>query len=294
MTIDPGWARALERAAQSRLTLVLGAVDTGKTSLVTHLANGLLARGARTAVVDADLGQSEIGPPTAVGLGRVTRALGRLGDAEVVALSFVGSTSPAGHVAATVWGAHRLVQRAAGFDRVLVDTSGLIGGELGRALKREKIGRLDPDLVICLERAGECEPIVREWSARGRPEILRLPAGASARRRSAEERRRHRESALRAYFRGAAPLRLGLPPLWIRSTSDRAEAPALEDREALEGALVGLDDADGDTLGLAAVRAIDLTDRALLVDTPVPGSRVAGLRLGHPTYRPAACHEVIR
>lgn len=282
MTAGPGWEVALERAARSRLTLVVGAVDTGKTSLATLLANGLLARGFRVGVVDADLGQSEIGPPTTIGLGRVTRALACLGDAGVAGLSFVGSTSPQGHVGATVAGTRQMADRAAaaGLERVVVDTSGLIGGELGRILKRRKIALLDPDLVICLEHAGECEPILRSYAGRSRPEILRLPVAEHARRRSAEARRRHREAALNAYFQGAAPRRLALSGLAFRLMSDRSDRAPLDGRDELEGALVGLDDAGGDTLGVGAIRAVDFADRTLLVDTPVRDVHVAGLRLG--------------
>lgn len=43
MTPGRGWERALERAARSRVTLLLGGVDSGKTVLATFLANGLLA-----------------------------------------------------------------------------------------------------------------------------------------------------------------------------------------------------------------------------------------------------------
>jgi len=205
-----------------------------------------------------------------------------LGDAGVAGLSFVGSTSPQGHVGATVAGTRRMADRAAaaGLERVVVDTSGLIGGELGRILKRRKIALLDPDLVICLEHAGECEPILRSYAGRSRPEILRLPVAAHVRRRSAEARRRHREAALNAYFQGAAPLRLALSGLEFRLMGDRSDRAPLDGRDELEGALVGLDDAGGDTLGLGAIRAVDFAGRTLLIDTPVRDVHVAGLRLG--------------
>lgn len=280
MTAEPGWGRAIERAARSRLTLLVGDVDTGKTSLATFLASGLFARGFQTAVVDADLGQSEIGPPTTIGLGRVTRRLARLGDADVAGLSFVGSTSPDGHVGSTVSGTRQMADRAArlGIERVVVDTSGLVGGELGRVLKQRKIELLDPDLVICLERGEECESVLRPYAGRDRPEILRLPAGAGARKRSPAERRRHREAALAAYFHGSTHLRLQLSGLRLRVMSDRPDRAWLDDPDNLEGALVGLDDAGGDTLGIGAIRARGFAE--LLIETPLSAARVAGLRLG--------------
>lgn len=71
MLEEPDQWRAFidEVLPQARLLILVGAVDTGKTTLTTCLANRSLALGYKTAVVDADVGQSDIGPPTTVGLG---------------------------------------------------------------------------------------------------------------------------------------------------------------------------------------------------------------------------------
>jgi polynucleotide 5'-hydroxyl-kinase GRC3/NOL9 len=281
MRAEAGWGSALDRVAGSRLTLLVGDIDTGKTSLATFLANGLLARGYRVGVVDADLGQSEIGPPTVIGLGRVMRPLGRLGDARVVGQSFVGSTSPSGHVEATIEGTGRMAERAfdMGFQRVLVDTCGLVAGPLGQTLKRGKIDRLCPDLVICLERQEECGEILDRYAASGRPAILRLPVGVHARRRSAVERRQHRQIALGAYFERATARRLLVSALTFHVTGD-GEPEAFDGPDGQARALVGLDGARGDTLGLGAFRAVDLMGRTIVLDTPVPAGQVVGLRVG--------------
>jgi polynucleotide 5'-hydroxyl-kinase GRC3/NOL9 len=126
---------ALEAASRVRVTVIVGAADTGKTSLAARLAGALAAR-ARVAVVDTDVGQSEIGPPTTIGLGEVTGPLVRLRDASLLALEFIGDTSPVRHIAHTADATGRLVRRAlaAGFAHVIVDTGGLVQGGLGIAL----------------------------------------------------------------------------------------------------------------------------------------------------------------
>jgi len=287
MMTGPGWERVLDRATRSRLTLLVGGVDTGKTSLATFLANGLFARGFQVGVVDADLGQSEIGPPTTIGLGRVTRMLDRLGDADLTGFSFVGSTSPQGHVRSTLAATRHMADRAfaGGLDRVVVDTCGLIDGPLGRIYKQGQIDRLDPDLVVVLQRRQECEPIVGRYDERERPEIARIPAGEHVRRRTPVERRRHRTAALARYFDGAAPQRLALPRLRLRIMTDQSCPVPLDARDDLESRLVGLDDAEGATLGLGAIRGVDVTERVVLVDTPVADERVAGLRVGRDALR---------
>jgi polynucleotide 5'-kinase involved in rRNA processing len=200
----PEWEAVLRRAGQVAVTMVIGESDTGKTTLVTAIANSLVERRQRVAVIDADLGQSEIGPPTTIGLGRVRRRLGRLGEAEVMGLHFVGVTSPARHLLGVVVGTRRMLDRARArrMQRVVIDTSGLVSGHLGRTLKQAKIDVTDPDLLICLERAGECEHIASAYAGAKRPELIRLPAASAARSRSAEDRRRYREQRLEAYFAG--------------------------------------------------------------------------------------------
>jgi polynucleotide 5'-hydroxyl-kinase GRC3/NOL9 len=215
---DPTWEGALRRAAQVRVVLIIGETDTGKTSFTTCLANNLLGHGLKVGVVDADLGQSDIGPPTTVGLGLISQPVERLGEAEVVGLYFVGSTSPQGHLLPTVIGTKQMVEKALalGLDRVLVNTSGLVQGELGRTLKQHKIDLIAPDLLCCLQRGDECEHVLKPYSAGRRPEILRLPPGPAGRKRSQEERRRHRERTLQAYFHGARTVHLDLTRVVLR------------------------------------------------------------------------------
>ncbi|MFQ5827602.1 MAG: Clp1/GlmU family protein [Candidatus Methylomirabilia bacterium] len=218
MIPDPSWEKALRRALEVPVILILGETDTGKSSFTTYLANSLVERGFRVGVVDADLGQSDIGPPTTVGLGLIGQPVERLGEAEVVGLYFVGSTSPQGHLLATVIGTKRMVEKglSSGLGRVLVDTSGLIQGELGRTLKQHKIDLVNPDLIACLQRGDECEHILRPYSPGRRPEILRLAPGPAGRKRSQEERRLHRERTLQAYFHGTRTLHLDLSRVVLR------------------------------------------------------------------------------
>lgn len=276
--IAPAWRPALEAAARAPLTLVIGPVEAGKTTLVAALANALHAAGLTVALVDADLGQSEIGPPTTVGLGRVTRPLARPADAELVAMHFVGVTSPAANLAGALVGVRRMVDRARalGAARVVVDTSGLVAGELGRTLKQAKIELLDPDLVIALQRGRECEHILGAYAHAARPAVVRLPALAAPRTRSAEDRRRRREERLRAYFAGARRATLDLrrvalraPPLFTGAPLGGEELAAVE--EATGRRLLWGERRDGD---VTLVAADALADVDLRTAGQVLGARV--------------------
>jgi polynucleotide 5'-hydroxyl-kinase GRC3/NOL9 len=279
--VSEAWAAALDAAAAARVTLVIGANDTGKSSLVARLAGALAARAAAVAVVDADLGQSDVGPPTTVGLGRVRGPIQRLADAEVVGLEFLGVTSPATCLRQTADATARLVRRAleAGSQHVVVDTSGLVEGRFGQALKRLKIERVAPDVLLVLQRAGECEPILRALTDAPPPCVVRLPAAATT-RRSAAVRRRAREHSLQAHLAGAVPVRLDLARVTARPAPGGRGLAVVE----TAGALVGLDGRDGHTLGLGWISAIDMTRARLTVQRSVHGEQVVALAIGRERY----------
>jgi polynucleotide 5'-hydroxyl-kinase GRC3/NOL9 len=262
-------AAALEAAAAAPVTLVLGAGDTGKTTLVAVLASDLLRRGHRVGLLDADLGQSEIGPPTTIGLGEAPRALARPREAEVRALAFVGVLSPAGDLRATLAAAAALAARARAFDRVVVDTCGLIAGRFGVAFKRALVEAVRPDVVIALERGDECRPLLAALARAGGPPVVRVPAAAAARRRSARERAEHRRAGFDRHFAGARALRV---PVEAVEGATALEASELVDR------VVGALDAAGETLGLG--RIVETAADGLTVETAVPAGRVARFRLG--------------
>jgi polynucleotide 5'-hydroxyl-kinase GRC3/NOL9 len=268
------WRAVLDEVGDARLTMVIGASDAGKTTLVTMLAGELASRGHPVAVVDADVGQSEIGPPTTVGLGRVTSRLSRLSDAAPAALQFVGVSSPARDIRGVVDATWRMTQRACveGIDRVLVDTSGLIAGWPGRLLKQRKIEAVDPDLLLVLEHADECEAIVRRYDGAQRPRVVRVPATGRPRSRSQAVRRQHRVAALDRYLAGAGVVTIGLSALAVRTPSGVPLA-------GCAGALCGLDDARGDTQALGVVEGVG-GDTVRVLAPLACAAAVAAVRVG--------------
>ena len=262
---------ALEAAARVRVTVIVGAGDTGKTTLAARLASARAADGARVAVVDADVGQSEIGPPTTVGLGAVTRPVARLRDAEIIAMEFIGDTSPVRRIGPTADATGRLVRRAlaTGFAHVIVDTGGLVEGALGLALKRAKLRAVDPDLVIVVQRRDESEPLVRALADGERPAIVRVAASAAATRRTQTQRRGHRDRMLEQYLRGAPSIRVS--PDRVDDVRGPRGAPPIA---VVEGLLVGVRSEDGETLGIGRVQAVE-ADGYIVVETPVAPARIA-------------------
>ncbi|MEO0126002.1 MAG: Clp1/GlmU family protein [candidate division WOR-3 bacterium] len=97
MTIQEAWQDCVEKIlAQPSRILVIGETTTGKTSFVTSLAQTGYKKGIETAVLDMDVGQSNIGPPTTIGLGFVREEINSLSEIKPEKIYFIGNTSPLG------------------------------------------------------------------------------------------------------------------------------------------------------------------------------------------------------
>ncbi|MCL6449905.1 MAG: hypothetical protein K6T75_01230 [Acetobacteraceae bacterium] len=197
------WQEAAEEvAAAPGVVVLVGATDTGKTTLAQFLANHCLARGRRVAVVDADVGQSDVGPPGTVGLSLLPSPIGRLSDAPLTAAYFVGSNSPEPLLLEAVVGARLMVDRALelGAEVVVVDTTGLVAGLLGRALKHSKIELIRPDYILAVERKREVEHLLRPYLGGERPRVRRLAVPPEVQRKAQPDRRQTREARFAEYF----------------------------------------------------------------------------------------------
>ena len=256
-------ARAVARRG---VTMLVGGLDSGKSTLAASIARAGIEAGLMVGLLDADVGQSTIGPPTTVGL-RLCRTVadvdpGSLADADHVA--FVGSTSPQGHLLPLVTGARLLLDRAraAGADLVAVDTTGLVSGVYGQVLKFHTVGVLQPDLVVGLARGEELEPllgVVRRFYA---TEVVSLAVHPDVVPTSVEQRAQNREDSMRRYF--AEPLQR-----WrVKPTVFMPALPALFELSALDHIVVGLSDGKGQCIGVGYLEYL-ADDGALRLISPV-------------------------
>jgi polynucleotide 5'-hydroxyl-kinase GRC3/NOL9 len=63
------WYAILDTLEKEKgISILLGATDTGKSTLAKFLIFNLCKRGLKVALIDADIGQSFLGPPTRPGI----------------------------------------------------------------------------------------------------------------------------------------------------------------------------------------------------------------------------------
>ena len=95
LDVPPEWGAAASEIFERglRTVLVIGGSAVGKSSFCRYLTEVLLAREAEVAFVDADIGQSNIGPPATVTLGYPVAPI-NFPTVPPAAYYFVGSTGP--------------------------------------------------------------------------------------------------------------------------------------------------------------------------------------------------------
>jgi polynucleotide 5'-hydroxyl-kinase GRC3/NOL9 len=265
--------------------MVIGASDSGKTTWVGTATRHLIGSDRLPfAIVDADVGQSTVGPPSAVGLTLLREQFTTEFAMDCLpchGLSFIGSVSPPGHLLQILVGTNRLVESAVrwGARTVLVDTTGLIDQGPGFQLKLRKIELLAPRHLVALQRDSELEPILTVVAGRPGLTIHRLEASPAARARTALERARYRADRLMAYFSqsrrhvvdvaqlvilapsgGRLTEKFGTPPI--------LEARSLRGRELI-GLVVGLQDSADETLALGVFEGTTEDIRHITIRTPL-------------------------
>jgi len=166
--LPPPWQEAAAAVlATAGVVLVVGGPDCGKSTFCRVVLAAARRQGQPLAFIDADLGQSHVGPPTTLGLKFFPPyppdSLTHAADL----LYFIGQTSPPGRLLEIVLGLQRLA--AAARPRcplVLVNTSGLVSGPLAVRLKVAKAEALAPQLIIFLERREELAAVVATGNGR--------------------------------------------------------------------------------------------------------------------------------
>jgi polynucleotide 5'-hydroxyl-kinase GRC3/NOL9 len=255
------------------IAILLGATDTGKSTLTKFLIFNLCQKGLKVALIDADIGQSFLGPPATIGLSVFKSDP----DWQLVLtppeIFFVGSITPEGNCPIHLKGVKRMADKAAshGVDVILVDTTGFILGEKGIELKRRKLDLLSPRFILALQKSDELEPILEHYKENALPRILRLPLSEQVRSRSMEERRTYRTDKFQEYFKHSVIQELAVEGFQIEGEvlDPNGETLPLDWALRINGLLIGLKDSNDETLALALIKNYDVEKKLVRVSTPL-------------------------
>lgn len=205
-TIPLSWTKSCEELlnlqAKSIVAMVLGTVDSGKTSFCTYLVNKLLPQKKKVAVLDGDLGQSDIGPPCTVAYTFVTKPTTDLFNLRARNAIFIGVTSPNGTTDKVEESIASLKKQILENDPdlVIVNSDGWVEGEEAVKYKIRLVEEINPDIIFCIQQKEELAPIFIALE-KFRKVVVDTPSVVS--QRSREKRKNLRELGYLKYLRNA-------------------------------------------------------------------------------------------
>jgi polynucleotide 5'-hydroxyl-kinase GRC3/NOL9 len=143
--------RISDLASRKKTTVMLvGDTDTGKSTLAMYLANMAIRRGLVPSIIDGDIGQGDLAPPTAIGSAFVSKQVVDLRDVNNSLFEFVGSISPVGFEELIVKKLRSMLNRTSQLaDISIVNTDGYVRNG-GIEYKSMIAQELQPDAIISL------------------------------------------------------------------------------------------------------------------------------------------------
>jgi polynucleotide 5'-hydroxyl-kinase GRC3/NOL9 len=201
-TIPLSWREAGSALVElgEGIAVVIGGADTGKTTLCAFLSNYLIAENRQVAVVDADIGQTDLGPPTTMAAGEVKASVTNLSQIESSERLFIGFTSPGQAKGKVIRSIRRLVDYHAKPGKItIVNTDGWVFGTEAVLYKLQMLDELHPDITVGIG-GSEISPILQV----GNRTALLVASPDTIKERTRIDRKGLRSLGYRKYLAGAS------------------------------------------------------------------------------------------
>jgi len=233
-TIPISWIEAADQVLGREkpvTVMVVGGVDSGKTSFSAYLANRALKERRSVALIDADLGQSDVGPPSTIGSCRLTKPVIDPFEIGAESICFIGVTSPSGAVTKVIEGIKGMKEKALkrGVGVLIINTDGWIEGEDAVRYKVALAKEIKPNLLVGIQEQSELTFLL---GALIETQNLAVESSPAVRKRDREERKLLRELGYKKYLRGARTE--SFPLSWIKVTGVPFGTGILPSRERIK------------------------------------------------------------
>lgn len=238
------WEKIIEEILDKKgKVFLLGESDSGKTTFAKTLVSKAIKDDILVGWVDADIGQSTIGPPTCIGL---SLFFPESPEFKISEFYFVGNTSPHGRFVPLIMGTKKLVDLACKeSDLVVIDTTGAITGVFGQSLKYQKILALRPDFLLAFQREKELEKIIDSIKNLDFLKIYLMEIPENIRIRTREERAKNRQEKFKLYFKNSKSYRVSKKNISFYPSFDFLPS------KNPNNLIAGLKDSSGEFLALA-------------------------------------------
>ena len=270
-TIPASWENSFDKVKKIQkrpaTIMVIGGIDSGKTSFCTYLTNRLVSNEFRVAVLDEDLGQSDIGPPCTVAYAYVKSPVTDMFNLQEQNAVFIGTTSPSEALTQTLEAAVTLKSEILSkntVDFVVVNTDGWVADEEAAKFKMHLAQVLQTDIVFCLHNKEDpnslCDKI---FEALPNCSQERTESSIATDQRDREKRRSLRELGYTKYLKNAKT-RIFL----AHHITIKGNLMAL-DKQCAENLLIGMYGSGDKFLGIGIIEKVDYARTALRIFTTV-------------------------
>jgi polynucleotide 5'-hydroxyl-kinase GRC3/NOL9 len=273
--------------------MLVGDTDTGKSTLAIYLANMAIRSGLVPSVIDGDIGQGDLAPPTAIGAAVLSKQVVDLRDVNTTRqFEFVGSISPAGFedlIAKKLRSIHDRISPLANI--TIVNTDGYVrnGGVHYKAKIAEE---LQPDAIISL---GDTDALFDTLET-GPWQVMRARPSSQTYKSRLERLRRRLDQFIRYVGNGSHTANLSQVKFdymnKLFSPSDLFQPPTMQlEPENMKGMFVGLG-LNGRVVGFGVIinvnpsnstihtqTAINLFDTIYLSNVNLSSNRIMEVRL---------------
>ncbi len=260
---EPAWENLRDALLLTGgIAVILGATDSGKSLLAKYLVQRLVELDTPICLIDADVGQSSLGLPGTLCMKTFSSA----DDLDVFTyekMSFVGTINPATNIAQITATVKKMSDACRERTNLcLVDTSGLVAGEIGQKLKSAKIKALNPEHIIAVQKERELEHILELISDRP---IHRINASKNIKVRPLATRIKYRRKKYENYFIRSMMNDFILSP---REATFLYKAGAMTLNQGVfkKGTVIGLNH-DDDTIALGLLE--DISDDVITFSSPI-------------------------
>ncbi len=236
----------LHRNLMRKVTcLVIGSSDTGKTTLAAAIAKHATSS-QPIGIVDADIGQSHIGPPTTVGWAVVDNPQIDFSQLAIGGISFVGDIAPTGHLLQLTAAIIQCVQQSSKLAEVIIiDTPGFIYEPAASSLWWTMQRILQPELILAVERNDELSDILSGLQYRN-SKLERIKCPPQLPTKSPQERRKYRQNQWNDYFRHSCIYNIKLSDVAVQISRNSSS-------KNLVNRLIALNDGKGTDMSIGLI-----------------------------------------
>ncbi len=176
--------------------IIIGPSDAGKSTLTLFIANKLISKGLKPLIIDSDIGQGELSPPTCIGAAIISKQTIDLAEVNPNYINFIGNIQPIGYESRII----NCIKRS--YDKLnrnsnltLINTDGYIGHKENN-YKIDLIEKIQPDCIICMGENNQIndffKAIKEKYSDNSNMQILRGRSPHKVIQKSVYDRREKR------------------------------------------------------------------------------------------------------